>query len=186
MACAPRAANRCRVASKRACILVAAALQCGCTPVALPRFEAALAADDSATSALRGWCEARHIAAPARITAAQVKGADAPAPAAARGLTGYRHVRLSCGNVILSEAHNWYDRSLLTAEMNQRLDQTDTPFGTATAALRFRRERLASSRGAASGCPRGTVLSHRARLILPDGRPLALLVECYTRANLRH
>jgi hypothetical protein len=157
----------------------------GCSPVALPRFESVLAANDSATAALGQWCAARHFADPPRITAALVRGDDAPRPAEAAGLDGYRHVRLGCGGTVLSEAHNWYARRLLTAEMNRLLDSTDTPFGTAVAALHFRRERIAAARGAAEGCPRGTVISHRARLVLPDGRELARLVECYTRANLR-
>ncbi|WP_221774198.1 hypothetical protein [Novosphingobium flavum] len=159
-------------------------MQCGCTPP-LPRFEKTLAAQDSATAALGAWCEARHIASPARITASRIRGDDAPPPAELAGANaGYRHVRLSCGNSVLSEAHNWYSRDLLTPEMNRVLDTTDTPFGTVVAPLHFRRERLSSTRGAAAGCPAGTILSHRARLTLPGGQPLALLVECYTRANL--
>ena len=55
----------------------------------------------------------------------------------------------------------------------------------AVAALKFTRERLGERKGASFGCPAGTVLSHRARLVLPGGQPLALVVECYTRANLR-
>lgn len=173
------------MAYKTAIALLAVALQSGCTAPLLPRFEAALAADNSATAALRGWCEARGIARPARISATRIMDNNAPPPPAAKGLTGYRHVRLSCGNSVLSEAHNWYDRSLLTAGMNRLLDTTDTPFGTAAATLAFHRERLHSARGAAGGCPRGTILSHQARLVLPDGKPLALVVECYTRANIK-
>ena len=51
--------------------------------------------------------------------------------------------------------------------------------------LNFRRERLDSTRGRTAPCPAGTILSHRALLRLQDGTPLALVVECYTRANLR-
>lgn len=90
-----------------------------------------------------------------------------------------RHVRLTCGSVVLSEATNWYVPARLTPEMNAVLDSTTRPFGAVAAPLGFRRERLASLRGALPGCPPRTVLSHRARLILPDGRPLALLLECY-------
>jgi hypothetical protein len=54
--------------------------------------------------------------------------------------------------------------------MNKVLDTTDTPFGKAVMALNFRRERLGAIEGAAPGCPRDTVLSHRALLRLPDGR----------------
>lgn len=85
---------------------------------------------------------------------------------------------------MLSEAHNWYRRDLLTPEMNATLDRSDVPFGRAVAALNFKRQREGEARGAAFGCPAGTLLSHRARLILPGGQPLALVVECYTRANI--
>lgn len=96
-----------------------------------------------------------------------------------------RHVRLSCGGAVLSEAWNWYVPARLPASMNAVLDGNDTPFGTVIAPLGFTRQRLASQRGAAAGCPPGTVLSHRAVLRLPDGRPVSLVTECYTRANLR-
>lgn len=97
----------------------------------------------------------------------------------------YRHVRLSCGASVLSVAHNWYVPSRLSPDMNEALETSDTPFGKVVAPLRFTRERLASERGPAEGCPKDTILSHRAVLRLPDGRPLSLVVECYTRANLR-
>ena len=158
----------------------------------MPRFEATLAGTDSATAALNQWCAARHIASPPRISAALVALSATPAappPPADLGVldgpVGYRQVRLSCGKSVLSVAQNWYARDALTGDMNRALDQTDTPFGTAVAALDFRRERLSARRGAGPGCPRGTIVSHRARLVLPSGRTLALLIECYTRANLR-
>lgn len=153
-------------------------------------FEAALAAQPSATRALTGWCAARGIANPARIVAEPVPGDDAGLP---RDLwqvldignaepLGYRHVRLRCGGTVLSEAHNWYVPGRLTDAMRRVLATTDTPFGTVAAPLGFVREPLASRRGAGPGCPAETVLTHRALLRLPDGRPLALLVECYARA----
>ncbi|MBB3953547.1 hypothetical protein [Novosphingobium sediminicola] len=156
----------------------------------LSAFEATLAAQDSATAALGQWCEARHLADPATIKAAQVKGEDTmPPPDLDETLKlsedqepAYRHVRLSCGGKVLSEAHNWYARQRLTPAMNQTLDTTDTPFGKVAGPLGFTRERLGAVRGAAPGCPRDTVLSHRALLRLPDGSPLALVVECYTPA----
>ena len=51
------------------------------------------------------------------------------------------------------------------------------------AALRFARERIASA--GIEGCPAGTILRHKALLRLPDGHPVSLVIECYTRANLR-
>lgn len=119
-------------------------------------------------------------------------GPATPEPADARALLqvppaaplGYRHVGLSCGGRTLSVAHNWYVPERLTPAMNATLAATRTPFGKVAAPLDFRRERLDSRRGARPECPADTILSHRALLRLPDGRPLALLVECYTRENL--
>jgi hypothetical protein len=102
----------------------------------------------------------------------------------ADGPIGYRHVRLSCGDVVLSEAHNWYLPGRLTPAMNAALAASDTPFGKVAAPLHFTRRPLDSRRGRAPACPADTVLSHRALLRLPDGQPLALVVECYTSANL--
>ena len=171
-----------------ALILLASA----CAPAPLAQFRQTLAAQDSATAALGQWCGLRHLADDSTIRAALVRG-NAAAPPAGLAETlamptdtapGYRHVRLACGDRVLSEAHNWYVRERLTPEMNRLLDQSDTPFGKAVSALHFTRQRLGEARGAQFGCPSGTVLSHRARLVLSDGRPLALVVECYTRANL--
>lgn len=163
-----------------------------CAPSSLADFRQTLAAQDSATAALGHWCAARALAADPAIRAALIAVDPAPAPAMLPGLLGlppggvpgYRHVRLSCGSVVLSEAHNWYVRERLTPVMNHALDTSDIPFGKAVAALRFTRQRLGEARGAAFGCPRGTVLSHRARLHLPDGTALAYVVECYTARNL--
>ncbi|MBS0255878.1 MAG: hypothetical protein JSS36_11905 [Proteobacteria bacterium] len=157
----------------------------------LDRFEALLASHDSATRALAEWCAERHLAPEPRITARLVRGADlAPPPDLARLLgvrrgtrIGYRHVVLSCGSQPLSEAHNWYVPARLTPAMNRALDTSDTPFGLVAMPLGFRREALGRER-AVTSCPAGAVANHRARLLLPDGRPLALVVECYTAANL--
>jgi 4-hydroxybenzoate synthetase (chorismate lyase) len=159
----------------------------------LGQFEDTLRAHDSATAALRQWCEVRRIAEAADIVARRVPGADAPPPPGAReslGLgadepLGYRHVRLTCGETVLSEAHNWFVPSRLPEEMNARLASTDLPFGKVIAPLNFRRERLGEEQGAGPGCPAGTVLSQHALLRLPDGRPIALLTECYAAAILR-
>ncbi|MFX8883413.1 hypothetical protein ABTM86_19675, partial [Acinetobacter baumannii] len=51
----------------------------------------------------------------------------------------YRHVRLVCGDVVLSDARNWYVPARFTAAMNRTLADTDTPFGKVVAPLGFRR-----------------------------------------------
>ncbi len=175
-----------------AALALAALAACTHAPQ-LARFEQALAAQPSATAALGEWCAAQAIASTPAIRATPVRGSDAlPAPDLRRLLAvsdgerlGYRHVRLSCGDAVLSQAHNWYVPARLTPQMNATLDSSDTPFGRVVAPLGFHRERLDSVRGRAAGCPPGTILSHRALLRLPDGRPISLVVECYTRANLR-
>ena len=163
----------------------------GCASSRLDEFERVLAAQDSATAALSEWCKARAIAEPPMIRAEPVKAAP-QASAEVRRLLGastteplaYRHVRLVCGDAVLSIADNWYVPSRLTADMNQALATTQTPFGKIIAPLGFRRERLSATRGRSDACPPGTVLSHQARLRLPDGTPLALVTECYTADNL--
>jgi chorismate-pyruvate lyase len=173
------------------CLVVAGLAGCA-TPPGVMELQRTLATQDSATAALGEWCGKQHLADPPQISAQRIADDDlAPSPEV-RGLLqvgpgeplGYRHVRLSCGGKVLSVAHNWYVPSRLTLEMNRTLDKTDTPFGRAVAALHFTRRRLAAKRGPLPGCPRDTILAHRAVLDLPDGRPLSALVECYTRANL--
>jgi hypothetical protein len=160
----------------------------------LPAFERALAAQPSATRALAEWCGARFInwPDPPEITASMVPGPAMPPPRGARRLLaigneeplGFRHVRLACGETVLSEAYNWYVPGRLTADMNRLLESTRTPFGKVAAPLGFSRTALASRRGAAPGCPSDTILTNRGLLRLPDGRGLALVLECYTRANV--
>ncbi|MBO9601994.1 MAG: hypothetical protein J7496_05740 [Novosphingobium sp.] len=165
-----------------AAAILPALLLAGCTTT-LERLEAALAAQDSATATLEARCGAK-------ISATAAGGPDLPATAADRALLEvaageplrYRHVRLSCKGTVLSEAYNWYVPARLTEEMNRRLDTTDTPFGKVVAPLGFVRERIAASD--VSACPGGTVLRHKGLLRLSDGRPISLVIECYTRANL--
>ena len=142
--------------------------------------------------ALRQWCATRHIADPPEIRARPVAGKASALPPDLRAMLGvgqeealgYRHVRLTCGHTVLSEAHNWFVPTRLPPEMNTALASSDTPFGKVIAPLGFTRERLASQRGRAPGCPAGTVLAHRALLRLANGWPISLVVECYTAANL--
>lgn len=158
----------------------------------LRRFEATLAANDSATRALEQWCAVERLGDPPDVTAEVLDTAPPREPADVRSLLGvgaktplgYRHVRLSCQGATLSLAHNWYVPDRLTPDMNRALAASHVPFGKVAAPLGYRRERLSSRRGPGRDCPTGTILSHRALLRLPDGRALALLVECYTAANL--
>jgi chorismate-pyruvate lyase len=167
------------------------ALLADCTDPRLPAFEQTLAAQDSATAALAEWCRVRGIADAPAIRAEQLADSP-PAPPEVRQLLevseneplAYRHVRLWCGDTVFSEADNWYVPARLDPEMNRTLASTEIPFGRVVASLGFRRDRLYARRGPVAGGPEGTVLSHRALLRLPDGRPLSLVTECYTRAIL--
>lgn len=159
----------------------------------LAEFEATLARHDSASLALEEWCGVRGMAEPARLTAKTLGVPGAPAPTqvrqrlalAAADALAMRHVQLSCGGTVLSVAWNWYAPARLTPAMNAALARGDTPFGKVVAPLGFRRKPLSTVAGPAENCPADTISTHRAMLVLPDGRPLAYLVECYTAANLR-
>lgn len=155
-------------------------------------FEATLRRHDSATLALEEWCAARRFADPARVTAHDVQTTGKQPAADVRerlkatpdDAIAMRHVELRCGTTVLSRAWNWFVPARLTAEMRLTLEASDTPFGKVVAPLHFRRQPLETVRGRAAHCPEGTISTHRAMLILPDGSPLAYLIECYTAANL--
>jgi len=155
-------------------------------------LERMLASHDSATAALEQWCEQQGLANPARVIAQQAPGQLVNEPADLRALLdidaaellGSRHVRLTCGDRLLSQAQNWYVPSRLTPEMNAVLASTTTPFGKVAAPLGFKRELIETRRGSGPDCPADTVLFQRALLRLPDGRPLAHVLECYVASAL--
>ena len=107
-------------------------------------------------------------------------------------------MKLSCGALLLSEADNWYVPDRLSAQMNQLLETTDTPFGVVVRELHFQRHTLSArllwmplpadwEMNAAAADPAcGTlvvpaqVLEHRAILSLPDGTPFSEVVETYS------
>ena len=154
-------------------------------------FEAHLAAHDSATEALEQWCRSRHIGkGPIRARVIGAQSNDPPARMRrildldADDRLGMRNVQLSCDGTVLSVAWNWYAPSRLTPEMNAALANSDVPFGRIARTLRFRRETIDVTAGPVENCPPDTISAHRALLRLPDGTPLAYLIECYTAANL--
>jgi hypothetical protein len=108
----------------------------------------ALLASRSATLTLEKWCADHKLAAEPKILARLVRGVEKPASAETRQRlqvsaeepVKHRHVELTCGDHVLSEADNWYVPSRLTPEMNQLLETTDTPFGKAVQALGFHRQ----------------------------------------------
>ncbi len=157
----------------------------------LDDFEARLAANPSATAVLETWCRA-HFNPDARVRATVIStSSNSPTSRIRKELSigaddrlGYRRVSLHCNGRELSLAYNWYVPGRLTAEMNRLLAETDQPFGRVAAPLNYTRERLKGQRGSADYCPASTILTHRALLRLSDGRPLAMVVECYSGAIL--
>jgi chorismate-pyruvate lyase len=161
---------------------------------------------DSATQILGEWCREHRLAADPQIVVQRVH--DEPLPASEeqrRNLrvapadeVRFRHVRLLCGSLVLSEADNWYVPGRLTAAMNQQLESTDAPFGAVVHELHFQRHTLAArllweplapgwEMGAHSEQARAArlvvperVLEHRAVLSLPDGMPISEVIETYT------
>lgn len=172
----------------------------------LQTLNAQLLSHPSATLTLEHWCAAHHLAPEAKIVAHRVHGEDKPLPDGARALLGigpnepvrYRHVALSCGDVVLSDADNWYVPARLTADMNHQLDTSDVPFGKVVQPLHFRRQTLSAEllwsplpEGWDSGAPLPPssgkslampdhVLQHRAVLYTGDNQPFSLVVESYT------
>ena len=175
-------------------------------------LRAELLVNPSATLVLDRWCADHRLAPPgSKIVADRVKGADKGADAAVREALGvgpderiaYRRVRLTCGDVVLSEADNWYVPALLTEAMNRELETTDTSFGRVVKPLGFTRTTIASEllwsplpQGWEMQAPEGAaasgtalpvpdfVLQNRAVLKRADGRPFSLVVENYTGSIL--
>lgn len=177
----------------------------------LQTLNAELLSHDSATLTLDRWCDAHHLASPAKVIAMRDRGVTKDVTADQRKLLGvgatepihYRRVKLACGAHVLTEADNWYVPSRLTAEMNRQLDTTDIAFGRAVLALRFQRKTL-SARLLWSPLPEGwevaggalsdpgartlqvphAVLEHQAVLVLPDSTAISLVIETYTEQVL--
>ncbi|RDJ01433.1 hypothetical protein [Rhizobium grahamii] len=174
----------------------------------LQTLNANLLSNASATLTLDRWC-AGHKLAPqgSKIVAQRVRGRDKPVDGRIRELLtvgpdeplAYRHVRLVCGNRVLSEADNWYVPARLTMDMNKALNTSDVAFGRAVQSLNFTRTNL-SSNLLWSPLPEGWdvekelptpatgsslvlppfLLEHHAVLKLQDGTPFSALVESYT------
>lgn len=177
----------------------------------LQTLNADLLGHDSATLTLDRWCDAHHLASPAKVVAVRDKDTTKPASADQRRALGvsdsepirYRRVKLACGTHVLSEADNWYVPSRLTPEMNRQLETSDIPFGRAVQALHFQRRTL-SAKLLWSPLPEGwevapaalpdagaktlqiphAVLQHQAVLVLPDGTAISQVIETYTEQVL--
>ena len=176
----------------------------------LETLNATLLAARSATFTLDKWCADHKLSDETKIRARLARDVDKPVTAEQRRRlqigdeepVKFRHVELTCGNRILSEADNWYVPSRLTAEMNRLLETTDIPFGRAVADLKPFRQTFAAEilwrplddgwelRAPPADRPERTLeipprlLEHRALLYTPDLKPIAEVDETYTRENL--
>jgi len=177
----------------------------------LQTLNADLLGHNSATLTLDRWCDAHHLASPAKVVAVRDRDAVKPPTTEQRTVLAvgesepirYRRVKLMCGGHVLSEADNWYVPSRLTPEMNQQLETTDIAFGRAVQALHFQRRTLSAKllwsplpegwdiAPALPPEPRGQtlqipheVLQHQAVLVLPDGTPISHVIETYTEQVL--
>ena len=150
------------------------------TPWSIARLHAALLAADSATEVLERACGGpilvRRLAPDAEsrdpaILAHLQAGPDAPVT--------LRTVQLLHNGVVLSDARLWYVASRLPADIATCLAHTAQPFGRVVSRLRLRRTTLA-----ARICNPGEpyALDHQAVLTDPDGQPIALVREQYSRA----
>jgi chorismate-pyruvate lyase len=176
----------------------------------LQGLNAILLSNSSATLTLDQWCEAHHLAASTKIVAERDPSVNKPPTHEIRELlkvsetepVRYRHVRLLCGEHVLSEADNWYVPARLSPSMNVELDTTNVSFGRVVQSLKFERRTLTAkllwsplpagwemgselpaSTGALLAVP-PYVLEHQAVLTLPDGSPFSALIESYTRELL--
>lgn len=174
----------------------------------LNELDATLLSSASATRTLEEWSRRHHLAPGQTVRALCQHTSARPCPPALRDalrlpantssdVLRYRHVRLLCGTLTLSEAENWYLPDRLTADMNRALDTTDTPFGRVTAPLAFTRRLVQSERlwwplpagWALAPLPEGTgdaltfppvLFRHHAVLSRQDGTPISAVIESYT------
>lgn len=159
----------------------------------------------SATDTLEKWCHKHHLTDSATVVARVDTSVVKPATAEQRQRLRvsdreeirHRHVRLFCGDHVLSEADNWYVPARLTDEMNRLLATSDIPFGKAVQAMQpYRRTfatitrwpPLAAAWGYAPSSPEdagGTVpdalFEHRALLYARDEMPFSEVDEVYRR-----
>ncbi len=172
----------------------------------LQTLNAELLSHDSATETLTHWCATHRLTDDPHIIAVRSHAAPKPPSDGIRQLLQvtpqepirHRHVQLKCGDLVLSEADNWYVPGRLSQAMNQQLDSTDTPFGVVVRDTHFQRHTLSAqllwmplpsgwemSPSPASGTAAhlavpAAVLEHHAVLSLADGTPFSALIEIYT------
>jgi chorismate-pyruvate lyase len=172
-----------------------------------------LLSNRSATAVLEEWCADHHMAPVSKITARLINEQDKTLSEDTRkrlrlkfsDRVKYRHVQLSCGSHVLSEADNWYVPSRLTDQMNRELNSSDRPFGKIIAPLNpYRRTMEVKiywsplARGWENNLSRTTsvgrdekaiaipkyLFMHRALVSSEAGLPISEVVETYTNETI--
>lgn len=148
----------------------------------------------SATAVLEAWCAEKGLAGQARLVAHRQLGPGKVPSAEQRERLGvgedepirYRHVRLACGDRVLSEADNWYVPARLTPEMNAALDGSDIPFGRVVRPLAPSRRLVAVQTFPLPAWPGpdAPLVRVDAVLVTRDGAPFCEVVETYLGAAL--
>jgi hypothetical protein len=162
---------------------------------------------ETATQGLLSWCAARTIGVGPiyvshRSTPSQVEWSvldedvlDHLCPRAGEAIM-QRSVSLKRGDVVLSDAENWFIPQRLPGSMRDALASTPTPFGAVIAPLHPRRRTVSVDLTGAYEMTKRTVPepSHdRARTVVEhravvccgiDGRPLAVVREAYQEVLL--
>jgi chorismate-pyruvate lyase len=143
-------------------------------------------AASSATRTLEAWCGEHRMADEPKVVAVRVPDVRKEPTAEQLQRLGvrdasevqYRRVELRCGAHLLSEADNWYVPSRLTAEMNELLSTTDTPFGKVVSPLVPYRRTIAVTM-LWTPLPRGWELQRRHRSCWRRRRTLAIPKEVF-------
>jgi len=143
----------------------------------------------SATAALEAFCARDRVGPPFAIKARLLDAGERTATsdqrrrleASASERIAYRKVQLVHGGTVLCEASNWYLPGRLTDAMNERLAETDIPFGRAVAGLEPFRQTIASQSFWEPGHPAPPVLfDHRAVVLTESGQAFAEVEEHYS------
>lgn len=162
-----------------------------------------IATAPSATLTLEQWMSIEHMRADATVRSLPVAGAGEPASAEQRALLGvddasevdFRHVMLTCGDTVLSEARNWYLPGRLTADMRAQLAHGTSSYGRVILPLGPRRESIATDWRWEAQLAEGQTVPmslnaddvafvHMARVFDGEGQVLALVEERYRYALL--
>lgn len=144
-----------------------------------------LAGRDSATATLQHYCpapvEARKVTGkqesvtPAEETKIRkILLDDTETRSSEEQDIEMRHIQLVCGDIVFSDAFNFYLPSRLTPEARQKLADGHTPFGRAVGAQNFIRKPLDTEYTSDSMTNRAVLYRRE------DNKPFSVVIERYT------